>query len=522
MATDTSTFQPALVEVKPEYAAVFQSLTPVELEVWAGDEPRLYQGQIVSIDDSRVILSFSADDNAGLNGEAGHEAAICHTARGELYRGECKVLKVTQPGIVKVVTSRPREVSRTQLRSSFRWDTRLEQCRVFRAPRSDPSQWQGFPFTISNISTGGVAGHSPAELDFENGEDPGIFAIEIALPWGFGSITLPMAVLGRDEFTRDGKPAWRYRARFVRVPQATQDTITRYINRSEVEVRLRGNTGPAGPSTTPTDLPEDRPAAETPTVVRQTTVAERLTIASVSAVERQRLTARAREIGDEATDLAREITLSPAPHNIRRARPFVESLIRETTAEQALLPALTRALESSAELYVHSVNVTVYALALGYGKGYDRRDLLDLGTAAFLHDVGMTAIPEAIVQKPGPLAPPEWVTMRRHPHEGRALAARGGNISWSVQDAIVHHQERFDGSGYPDGLRGEDIPEAARILAIADVFDALTVDKPWRGAYSLFRALKIMRDDLGPGLDPAILRDFILVLGQLLAAPESV
>ena len=133
----------------------------------------------------------------------------------------------------------------------------------------------------------------------------------------------------------------------------------------------------------------------------------------------------------------------------------------------------------------------------------------------------MTAIPEEIVNKPGPLTPHEWVTMRRHPHEGRALAARGGNISWTVQDVIVHHQERYDGTGYPDGLRGEEIPESARVLAVADVFDALTVEKPWRGAHSLFHALKIMRDELGGGLDPAVLRDFIMALGQLLAAPEA-
>ena len=518
MATSTGSFQPALVEVKPEYVAVFQSLTPIELEVWSDDASRLYQGQIVSIDETRVILSFQADENPGLIKEAGNEAAICHTAAGELYRGECKVLAVTKPGIVKVVTSRPHEVSRTQLRSSFRWDTRLEHCRVFRAPRSEPSNWQGSSFTVSNISTGGIAGHGSVDLDIDNDDEPGVFAIEIAFPWGFGVITLPLALLSKEEFTRDGEPAWRYRGRFIRAPQAAQDTITRYVHRSEVEVRLRGSTGPSRPEGAVAVAPAE---VKAPEIEQRRTVAERLAVSSVDADEQQRLTARARKIGHEATELAREIVLSPAPHNIRRARPFVDSLLRETDAEQALLPALTRTLQNGTELYVHSVNVTVYSLALGYGMGYDRRALVDLGTAAFLHDIGMTAIPEEIVQKPGPLTPYEWVAVRRHPHEGRAMAARGGNITWSIQDAIVHHQERCDGSGYPDGLQGEQISEPARILAVADVFDALTVDKPWRSANSLFRALKIMRDELGPGLDPAILRDFILTLGQLLTTPET-
>ena len=271
--------------------------------------------------------------------------------------------EVTQPGIVKVITSRPTEVSRTQLRAAFRWDTRLEQCRVFRAPRSNPSDWQGFPFAVSNISTGGIAGHGPVDLDIDSEEDPGVFALEIAFPWGFGTITMPVAMLGKEKITRGGKPAWQYRARFVKVPQATQDTITRYIHRSEVEVRLRGNTGPAGPE----GAVDAEPVAKMPEKVREQTVGDRLADASVGSEEEQRLTARAREIGEAAIDLAREIALSPAPHNIRRARPFVDSLISETANETAMLRALTKTLESSAELYVHSVNVTVYALALGAG-----------------------------------------------------------------------------------------------------------------------------------------------------------
>ena len=337
------------------------------------------------------------------------------------------------------------------------------------------------------------------------------------LPWGFDAITVPLAILGQGEITQDGDTTWSYRAQFVRVPQGSQDTITRYINRSEIEVRLRGSTGPTGPDGATTDPPAAVSATESSG--QPSVVTDRLTVSAVGARGQERLTARAREIGDEATALAREIMLSPAPHNIRRAQPFVDSLLQDTAAEPAILPALTRILQTSSELYVHSVNVTVYCMALGYEIGYDRRALLDLGTAAFLHDIGMTEIPEEIVQKPGPLAPTDWVVIHRHPHRGRALAARGGNVPRTIQDAIVHHQERYDGSGYPDGLRGDQIPESARILAVADVFDALTVDKPWRSAYSLFRALKIMRDELGPGLDPTLLRDFILTLGQLLAAP---
>jgi HD-GYP domain-containing protein (c-di-GMP phosphodiesterase class II) len=144
---------------------------------------------------------------------------------------------------------------------------------------------------------------------------------------------------------------------------------------------------------------------------------------------------------------------------------------------------------------------------------------LELATGAFLHDIGMTVIPDEIVNKDGPLTPQEWVIMRRHPHEGRAIANRTRAFSPLVLDIIEHHQERYDGSGYPDGLRSDEIPEGARIVAIADAFDALTVQKPYWTAYSLFKALTVVRDDMATGFDRLLLRDFIFSLGQILGAP---
>lgn len=139
----------------------------------------------------------------------------------------------------------------------------------------------------------------------------------------------------------------------------------------------------------------------------------------------------------------------------------------------------------------------------------DETLLEQLATGALLHDIGKSSVPEEILKKPDSLNPSEWVVIRRHPHTGRALVAETGDFTGVVLDCIEHHGERANGSGYPDGLLGNDIPEAARIVAIADAFDALTVDKPWRPRFGLFEALLIMRDEMAGSFDRRILRIMI-------------
>jgi methanogenic corrinoid protein MtbC1 len=135
--------------------------------------------------------------------------------------------------------------------------------------------------------------------------------------------------------------------------------------------------------------------------------------------------------------------------------------------------------------------------------------------AAPLHDVGKVAIPDAILLKPGPLTPEERAIVETHAEEGHRLV-RGSSSSILDMAATIalSHQEKWDGSGYPRGLKGEAIPIEGRIVAVADVFDALTSDRVYRKAFSVEDAVLMMREQRGRHFDPVLLDAFMEVLGQ--------
>jgi HD-GYP domain-containing protein (c-di-GMP phosphodiesterase class II) len=132
----------------------------------------------------------------------------------------------------------------------------------------------------------------------------------------------------------------------------------------------------------------------------------------------------------------------------------------------------------------------------------------EFGYGFFLHDIGKVGIPEAILTKSGPLSPAEWDVMRTHPTIGAQIVAPIRFLG-DAASVVRHHHERFDGTGYPDGLAGDDIPLPARIFAIADSFDAMTSDRPYRSALVLDRALAEIRDGAGTQFDPDVVEVFV-------------
>lgn len=151
----------------------------------------------------------------------------------------------------------------------------------------------------------------------------------------------------------------------------------------------------------------------------------------------------------------------------------------------------------------HCERVASYACALAEAAGLEPEALLWFRMGALLHDVGKIVVPPAILNKPGRLTPEERTVIERHPDAGVELLG-GIEFPWDIRPMVRHHHEAWNGSGYPAGLAGEAIPLAARILCVADVYDALASDRPYRPAYPHERTLAIMAAEAGIRLDPAL------------------
>jgi methanogenic corrinoid protein MtbC1 len=163
----------------------------------------------------------------------------------------------------------------------------------------------------------------------------------------------------------------------------------------------------------------------------------------------------------------------------------------------------------------HIERIGRFSTLLAEQLGMDADFCTRLSYAAPLHDVGKVAIPDSILLKPGPLTPAERAIVETHAEEGHRLV-RGSSSSILDMAATIalSHQEKWDGSGYPRGLVGEEIPIEGRIVAVADVFDALTSDRVYRKAFTVKAAVKMMREERGHHFDPAVLDAFMEVLGR--------
>jgi len=160
----------------------------------------------------------------------------------------------------------------------------------------------------------------------------------------------------------------------------------------------------------------------------------------------------------------------------------------------------------------HSRRVTELTVALAARLGIRGEELMHVRRGALLHDIGKMGVPDAILLKPGKLDPDEWEVMKRHTTYGYELL-KPIPFLWPALDIPYLHHERWDGSGYPLGLKGDQIPLGARIFAIVDVYDALTNARPYRPAWSREEALRYIAAEAGRHFDPAIAAEFLRMMG---------
>ena len=210
--------------------------------------------------------------------------------------------------------------------------------------------------------------------------------------------------------------------------------------------------------------------------------------------------------------------------------PLLLAMLRQSTglsrrlldSNLSLMRSLGNAVaKRDSDTDAHNYRVTYYAVALAEAMALPEKEIADLVVGAFLHDVGKIGIPDRILLKPGKLTAEEFEIMKSHSLLGIDIVADNHWLAGAAQ-TIRHHHERFDGSGYPDGLRGEAIPRIARVFAVVDVFDALTSERPYKKPMALAEALSVIEKDAGRHFDPAVVAVFTGIAPGLYAKAVQV
>lgn len=221
----------------------------------------------------------------------------------------------------------------------------------------------------------------------------------------------------------------------------------------------------------------------------------------------------------EFTDVASEryFLCEVTPIVLNRGQVYLYTLIDITDLKSVLnglIFAFADALDAKSPwTRGHSERVTYFALSIGMEMGLGEKDMEDLRIAAMLHDIGKIGTYDVILDKPGKLTPEEFALVKLHPATGAGLLKHIKHFEHIIP-AIRHHHERLDGMGYPDGLKGMDIPLLARILCIADSYDAITAERPYKLALGKDKAILELEKGAGKQFDPELVEVFLRILGN--------
>jgi HD domain len=229
---------------------------------------------------------------------------------------------------------------------------------------------------------------------------------------------------------------------------------------------------------------------------------------------------RAMVIKERSKTVVKELLDDPrSGESIRKGRKVVSELTDAILSNRDVLFDLISLSSYDMYTYTHSVNVAVLSAGIGVARGMDRDTLEMLGIGALLHDVGKSAIPTEILNKPGRLSEDEFEVVKRHVEEGGRLLETNETLHADSRNVVLQHHERLSGTGYPNRLAGSEISIFGRICAIADCYDAMTTNRPYSRASTPFQALKVLNAQI-EHYDHELVATFIRLLGRI-HAPEA-
>jgi len=189
-------------------------------------------------------------------------------------------------------------------------------------------------------------------------------------------------------------------------------------------------------------------------------------------------------------------------------RKIIDKLLGELTKFEAFFVNILELQSYDDYTYIHSLNVTIYSIAIALSLGFNDSQITELAISALLHDIGKTLIPKEIINKPDKLTEAEYEIVKRHSMDAAKILAKK-RASYTICDAVLSHHEKYDGTGYPYGLMGNKIPINGRIIAVADVYDALTSNRTYRKPYYTNEAIEYLIGSSGSHFDPAIVKAFL-------------
>jgi putative nucleotidyltransferase with HDIG domain len=240
--------------------------------------------------------------------------------------------------------------------------------------------------------------------------------------------------------------------------------------------------------------------------------AQRVTGAVSAAVEVQRAAKICRQSKQAVVSMFQEARMGKAVDALGAQR-MVEEISDSVSRNTSALISLARLKTADDYTYMHSVAVCAMMIALARQLGLDEDQVKSAGMAGLLHDLGKAMMPMAVLNKPGKLTEAEFDIMKSHPLEGHKILQRAGNVDALVLDVCLHHHEKTDGSGYPDGLKDEDISLFAKMGAVCDVYDAITSNRPYKAGWDPAESLRKMAEWAQGHFDQKVFQAFVKSLG---------